>query len=446
MLLDGVGSKPVPVMLRVGALMETFSRLCVTVGSGTTVATVTAGPLEKPNDITVAFSAPRLDGRVEKVTVKDVAVADVTVPTAPRLEKTTVLPEGVGSKPTPAMVNVVAPSARVAVVEVTKGVTLATCTAAPLDPPPFVTTALRTPKLDGRVEKVTVKDVAVADVTVPTAPRLEKTTVLLDGVGSKPVPVIVIVDALMEMFFRLCVTVGSGTTVATVTAVPLDTLNDVTMAVMAPAIIGGVENVTMRKVVVEAVTTPTAPLLRTTVLPDGVGSKPVPVILRVDALMLSNAMLCVTLGAVTTFTVVTVTDGPLDKPNDVTMAFSAPRAVGRVEKDTVKDVAVAEVTVPTAPPLNITVLLPGIVASKPVPEIVSGIVALWDRKAALGVTEGGVEGPGVGDGGVGGPGVGEGGVGGPGVGEGGVGGPGVGEGVIGTGFSGAKISAKPDGT
>ena len=62
---------------------------------------------------------------VENVTVSEVAVAAVTVPTAPSL-KTTVLLPAVGSKPKPLMVSVVALAARLAVLLVTTGVTVAT--------------------------------------------------------------------------------------------------------------------------------------------------------------------------------------------------------------------------------------------------------------------------------------------------------------------------------
>ena len=64
---------------------------------------------------------------------------------------------------------------------VTIGVTVATCTAAPLLTPSVVTTAVRLPAVVGLVENVTVSEVAVAAVTVPTAPSL-KTTVLLPAV------------------------------------------------------------------------------------------------------------------------------------------------------------------------------------------------------------------------------------------------------------------------
>ena len=58
-----------------------------------------------------------------------------------------------------------------------------------------MTTAVRLPTAVGSVENVTVSEVAVAAVTVPTAPSL-KVTVLLPAVGSKPKPLIVSVVAL----------------------------------------------------------------------------------------------------------------------------------------------------------------------------------------------------------------------------------------------------------
>lgn len=64
-------------------------------------------------------------GRVEKVMVSEVAVADVTVPIAPLLN-TTVFPEGVVLKPNPEMVIVFELIDRLAVLSVTTGLTLAT--------------------------------------------------------------------------------------------------------------------------------------------------------------------------------------------------------------------------------------------------------------------------------------------------------------------------------
>ena len=56
----------------------------------------------------------------------------------------------------------------------------------------------------------------------------------------------------------------------------------------------------------------------------------------------------------------------------VTTAVSAPTLVGCVESVTVNEVAVAALTAPTAPLLNTTLLLPGVV-SKPVPVIVTEV-------------------------------------------------------------------------
>ena len=100
---------------------------------------------------------------------------------------------------------------------------MATWTAVPLDPPNDVTTAVSVPELLGCVENVTVKDVAVAEVTAPKAPRLN-TTVLPSGFGeSKPLPAMT--SAAVESRARLarfCVTDGAATIVATVTALPLE--------------------------------------------------------------------------------------------------------------------------------------------------------------------------------------------------------------------------------
>lgn len=95
-----------------------------------------------------------------------------------------------------------------------------------------VTTAVRLPIDVGFVEKVTVSSVAVAVVTVPTAPLL-KVTELLAAVVSKPVPAIVIVVALAPKAAVLLVTVGF--TVATCTAEPLLTPPTATCAVKFPA-------------------------------------------------------------------------------------------------------------------------------------------------------------------------------------------------------------------
>ena len=122
-------------MVIVAALAARLAVLLVTTGA--TVATCTGVPLLELSDVTTAVRLPAV-GFVENVTVSEVAVAAVTVPTAPSL-KTTVLLPGVVSKPEPLMVIVVALAARLAVLTVTAGATVATCTAAPLLTPSVVT-------------------------------------------------------------------------------------------------------------------------------------------------------------------------------------------------------------------------------------------------------------------------------------------------------------------
>ena len=85
---------------------------------------------------------------------------------------------------------------------------MATCTAAPLLTELVVMTAVRSSAVTGVVEKATVNVVAVAVVTVPTAPLL-KTTVLLLAVLSKPKPLMVIVVALAARSEVLLVTTGA---------------------------------------------------------------------------------------------------------------------------------------------------------------------------------------------------------------------------------------------
>src|SRR5437879_5284757 len=134
----------------------------------------------------------------------------------------------------------------------------------------------------GFVEKVTVSEVVVAAVTVPTAQSL-KTTLLLAAVASKPVPVMEIVLAVAVRWLVLIVTVGAVIaveTVATCTAAPLLAVLFVTTAVRFPTAVGLVENVTLIVVAVAAVTVPTAPSLKTTVLCAATGSKPKPLITR----------------------------------------------------------------------------------------------------------------------------------------------------------------------
>lgn len=88
--------------------------------------------------------------------------------------------------------------------------TVATCTAVPLTTLFVVTMAVSRPTARGRVENVIVNVVAVAAVTVPTAPLL-KTIVLLPGVVLKPKPVMVMVLELIDRLAVLRVTTGLTT-------------------------------------------------------------------------------------------------------------------------------------------------------------------------------------------------------------------------------------------
>lgn len=207
---------------------------------------------------------------MESVTIKEVGVAEVTVPTAPLLNVTT-LSVAVVSKPKPAMVTDVALAAKSAVLLVITGMTVATCKAVPLATPFVVTMAVNEPAEVGFVPKVTVNDVPVAAVTVPVAPLLNVTR-LLPGVVENPTPAIVIVAAFAAKFEVAEVT--TGRTLAICTADPLFKLPIVTIAVKLPASVGLVENVTVKLVAEEAVTVPTAPLFNVTVLLPGVVSNP----------------------------------------------------------------------------------------------------------------------------------------------------------------------------
>lgn len=214
---------------------------------------------------------PSVVGLVEKVTVRAVAVADVTVPMAPLLN-VTVLLDAVVLKPEPLMVTVAAFAPMVAELSVTIGVILATRMGAPLLTPFVETTAVNTPA-EGLVENRTVSAVEVAEITVPIAPLLS-VTVLFSAVVSKPTPLIVTVVSLKVRLPLLIATVGL--IVATCTAVPLLTEFVVTTAVRFPTDVGLVEKVTVNDVAVDAVTVPTAPLLNATVLFAAVALNPKP--------------------------------------------------------------------------------------------------------------------------------------------------------------------------
>lgn len=220
---------------------------------------------------TMAVKLPAVLGLIENVTTSDVFVAVVTVPIA-LLLKATRFCAAVGLKPNPLIVTVVALADWFTVLLVTTGREFATCTADPLLIPFVVTIAVRLPE-PGLKENVTVIEVADAAVTVPTAP-LFSTTELFPATASKPKPLITIVAAFTATCAVLVVT--TWVTVATLTAAPLLILFVVTTAVKSPAVAGRVEKVIVSAVSVAAVTVPTAPLLKTTVLFAAVVSKPNP--------------------------------------------------------------------------------------------------------------------------------------------------------------------------
>jgi hypothetical protein len=360
--LAGVGSKPKPVIVRVAAFARRL--LLVAVTTGVTIATCIAVPLLILLVVTTAVRLPAVVGLVDRVTVREVAVAAVTVPTAPLL-KLTVFLLATGSNPNPLIVNVVAFAARLEVLLVTTGITLATCVAVPLAMPFVTTIAVKLPAVLGLIEKVTTSEVFVAAVTVPIA-LLLKATRFCDAVGLNPDPLIVTVVASAVWFTVRTVTTGRA--FATCTAEPLLTPFVVTTAVRLPAAAGLKENVTVRVVAVAAVIVPTAPLLKTTVLLAAVVSKPKPLMTSVAAFTATCDVLVVTTG----ITVATSMAAPLLTLFVVTTAVKLPAASGRVEKVIVSVVAVASVTVPTAPLLKTTVLLAAVV-SKPKPLIVNDV-------------------------------------------------------------------------
>lgn len=360
--LDGVGSKPKPVMVIVAAFPRTL--LLVAVTTGVTVATCIAAPLLMLFVVTTAVRLPAVVGLVDRVTVREVAVAAVTVPTAPLL-KLTVFLLAMGSNPKPLIVNVVVLAARLEVLLVTTGITLATCMAVPLAMPLVTTIAVKLPAVLGLIENVTTSEVFVAAVTVPIA-LLLKATRFCAAIGLKPDPLIVTVVASADWFTVRTVTTGRA--FATCTAEPLLTPFVVTTAVRPPAAAGLKENVTVRVVAVAAVTVPTAPLLNTTELLAAVGSNPKPLMTSVEAFTATCAVLVVTTG----ITFATSMAAPLLTLFVVTTAVKLPAASGRVENVIVSVVAVASVTVPTAPLLKTTVLFAAVV-SKPKPLIVNDV-------------------------------------------------------------------------
>ena len=164
--------------------------------------------------VTVAVRLPARVGLVVNVTFSVVDVAEVTVPAAPLL-KTTVLLPAVEPNPKPLRAIVEALAARFAALLVMTGTTVATLTDPELLILLVVTIANKSPATVGDVEKVTVSEVAVAAVTVPTASP-SKSMVLLAAVGSKPYPLMVSVAAPASRSDEL--DVMTGITLATWTA------------------------------------------------------------------------------------------------------------------------------------------------------------------------------------------------------------------------------------
>ena len=140
------------------------------------------------------------------VTLRDVVVAAVIMPTAPLLNAIELLVFA-ELNPKPAIVIVAALARRFEVLMVTTGLTVTTCTPDPLPRLFVVTMAVRLPIVAGVVSNPTVIDVAVDEITVPTAPLLN-VTVLLAAVVSKPSPVITTVAAFAARLAVLLVTTG----------------------------------------------------------------------------------------------------------------------------------------------------------------------------------------------------------------------------------------------
>ena len=155
-----------------------------------------------------------------------------------------------------------------------------------------VTDALRLPAV-GFVPKVTVRVVAVAAVTVPV-PLLRVTTLFAGVAESNPKPLIVIVESLKPILAVLLVI--TGMIVATCGLEPFATEFVVTDAVKLPTAVGLVVYVTVRRVAVDVVTLPTAPLLNVTTFRAAVVSNPKPLISMVEALKPTPAVLLVTTG------------------------------------------------------------------------------------------------------------------------------------------------------
>lgn len=157
-----------------------------------------------------------------------------------------------------------------------------------------VTMAVNGPAVAGRVVNVIERLVAVAVLTVPTAPLLN-VTVLFAAVVSKPIPLMVRVFVLAVILFAVSV-VTTGTMFAISTGAPLESEFDSTTAVSDPASVGFVVNVTVSDVADAEVTVPSAPLFRVTMLLAATESNPSPLMVTVVALAATVVVLLVTTG------------------------------------------------------------------------------------------------------------------------------------------------------
>jgi len=141
--------------------------------------------------------------------------------------------------------------------------------------------------------------------------------------------------------------------------------------------------VTVNAVAVADATVPTAPLLNVTKLLEAVVSNANPLMTMLVALLANVAVFGVTPGNMRA----TCTGDAFALAFVVTTAVMFPTLVGRVPNVMVRVVEVAAVTVPTAPLLSTTVLLPTVV-SNPTPVIVSVVLSDAERFAVFGVTMG----------------------------------------------------------
>ena len=146
-------------------------------------------------------------GAVLMSTVKLVAEAAETVPIAPLSNNTMLLAGVVELNPKPLMVIVASLKPILAVLLVITGMIVATCGLEPFAMEFVVTDAVKLPTDVGLVVYVTVRRVAVAVVTLPTASRLNRTT-FREAVVSNPKPLISMVDELKPTPAVLPVTTG----------------------------------------------------------------------------------------------------------------------------------------------------------------------------------------------------------------------------------------------